>query len=390
VGRAVTAAIIITSQPSSQFVAPGSPFTLSVGAVGQGAVSYQWYVGGVAIPGAVNSTYSVSSATQADAGNYTVTVTSGANSVTSEAAIVTVSSAGRLTNIATRAFVGTGGNIEIAGISITGPSGTTKQVLIRGDGPALAAFNLSGVLASTSISVFDASGNLVVSDTGWGNPPVAGNSTVGATFRQATRADMNSVEAFFVADGSADSALVANLPPGNYTVELSGPGSATGIGLVEVYEMDPLDPLVFTDIATRAEVIGEGNQGDLLIGGFFVGGTQPANVLVRGSGPALALAPFGLSGTLAHPVLGIYDPTGAVIATDTGWGSAPVQGSSNSGATFRAATAADMAAAGAFAFSPGSLDCAMVLTLPPGAYTAEVNSGDGTNGIALIEVYLLP
>ncbi|HEY5079753.1 MAG TPA: PQQ-binding-like beta-propeller repeat protein, partial [Opitutaceae bacterium] len=389
-GRAVAAAITIVTQPSSQFVAPGSPFTLSVGAVGQGAITYQWNLNGTPIAGAMSATYSVAAASAADSGSYTVTVTSPAGTVTSASAVVTVSlSTGRLANIATRALVGTGANIEIAGISITGPAGTFKQVLIRGDGPALgiAPFGIAGALASTSISVFDNSGNVIVSNTGWGNPPVATSSAGRATFRPASANDMSDVGAFSLGAGSADSALVADLPPGNYTVELSGPGPTTGVGLLEVYEMNAADPAVMTNIATRAEVEGGGS---LLIGGFYVGGTGPATLLVRGSGPALALAPFSLSGTLTHPVLEIYDSTSTPIARDAGWANAPTNGTSGVNAIFRAASASDMAAAGAFAFGAGSLDSAIVITLPPGAYTAEVTSGDGTNGIGLVEVYLLP
>jgi hypothetical protein len=121
-----------------------------------------------------------------------------------------------------------------------------------------------------------------------------------------------------------------------------------------------------------------------------VGGNLPVTVLLRGAGPALSLAPFSLAGTLSNPVLSIHDSTSAVIATDTGWGNPPVAGTSAVNATFRSATASDMSSVGAFAFTPGSLDSAIVITLPPGAYTAEVAGAGGTTGIGLVEVYVLP
>jgi hypothetical protein len=66
---------------------------------------------------------------------------------------------------------------------------------------------------------------------------VAGTSTVAASYRAATAADMSAVGAFALASGSADSALVITLPAGSYTVQLSGLGSATGTALVEVYQI---------------------------------------------------------------------------------------------------------------------------------------------------------
>ena len=111
------------------------------------------------------------------------------------------------------------------------------HLLIRGIGPALAGFGVSGSLAQPEIEIFDQTTTLIASDTGWGNPPVAGTSTVAATFRQATAADMKAVGAFSLTAGSNDSAIVVTLPPGAYTAEVSGVGSTTGTALAEVYEM---------------------------------------------------------------------------------------------------------------------------------------------------------
>ncbi len=367
----------ITAQPQGGTLASGGSVALSVTVTGTGPFTYQWYLNGAAIAGATAPAYAATSI-----GSYTVAVTNALASSTSAAAVV--GSGSRLVNISTRALVGTGGNIAIAGISIFGPLGENKQVLIRGVGPALAAspFDLAGTLSSPTISVYDTSGKVIVSDTGWGNALVAGTSSVSATYRQATAADMASVGAFPLT--TADSALVAYLPAGNYTVQMSGVGATTGVGLVEVYETDTSDPAVMTNISTRAQVETGGN---ILIGGIYVGGPQPATLLVRGVGPALGIAPFSLSGTLAQPLLSVYDSASTLVASNAGWGTAPAAGSSGVGASFRAATAADMAAVGAFGLPADSLDSAMVITLPPGAYTAEVTGIGGTTGIALVEVY---
>jgi hypothetical protein len=165
--------------------------------------------------------------------------------------------------------------------------------------------------------------------------------------------------------------LIANLLPGSYSVELSGVGSTTGVGLIEVYEVNASDPTQLANISTRAQV---GTGGNILIAGFVVQGTQPLTVLVRGVGPALAA--FGVTGYLAQPVLTVFagaNPTD----TNAGWGSAadPTE------------IAAVTSSLGAFALSPGSLDSALLLTLAPGAYSAQVAGANATTGIALVEVY---
>ena len=377
--NSLVGAPVITVQPQGGALPNGGSVALSVTVTGNAPFTYQWFLNSAAISGATASTYTATAP-----GSYTVTVTNSVTSTTSNAADVNGGS--RLINISTRALVGTGGNIAIAGIYISGPASEKKQVLIRGVGPALslAPFNIGGALASTTVSLYDSSGKVIASDTGWGNSPVAGDSSVSATFLQATSGAMASAGAFPLTAGSLDSALVADLPPGAYTVELSGQASTTGVGLVEIYETDTSDPAMMVNISTRAQV---GTGGNILIGGFVIGGKQPATILVRGIGPALSLAPFNLTGTLSNPVLSIFDSTSILIANNTGWGTAPVAGISSVNATFRMATAQDMSSIGAFALTPGSADSAMVITLPPGAYTAEVSGADSTTGIALVEVY---
>ena len=289
----------------------------------------------------------------------------------------------RLVNISVRSQVETGANITIAGFVIKGTAGTTKNILVRGVGPALTGYGVAGALSGTVLSVYDSSSVLIASDTGWGNPPVAGASTVANNFRQATAADMAAVGAFGFGSGSGDSAIVLTLPPGAYTVETTGVGGTSGVALTEVYEMDTTDTEVFANISARCFV---GTGAAVASSGFVIGGAQPATLLIRGIGPALA--GFGLTGTLAAPVLSLQNlSNGSVVATSTGWSNTPVTGTLPAGASVRRATAADMSAEGAFSLTAGSADCAMVVTLPPGSYTAEVSGAGATTGTALAEVY---
>ncbi len=130
------------------------------------------------------------------------------------------------------------------------------------------------------------------------------------------------------------------------------------------------------NVATRAWV-GEGDQ--VLIGGFVVQGAAPKSMLIRAAGPALA--PFGVTGVLADPVLRIYG--GATLqAENDHWGT-PATAASATGAQLAAAAAR----AGAFPFPAGSADAAVLVTLPPGAYSAVVEGARGTTGAGLIEAY---
>jgi hypothetical protein len=140
-----------------------------------------------------------------------------------------------LINVSTRGFVGTGGQILIGGFVVSG--NTPETVVIRGVGPALSQFGVTGSLATPQLTLLDSAGKTIASNIGWGNASGLGSSTVQATIQTATAANFASVGAFALPAGSADSAMVAVLPPGAYTAEVSGLGGTTGVSLVEVYQL---------------------------------------------------------------------------------------------------------------------------------------------------------
>jgi hypothetical protein len=156
-------------------------------------------------------------------------------------------------------------------------------------------------------------------------------------------------------------------------VQVAGSGTgaaAQGIALVEVYEADST-PSSLVNLSCRARV---GTGGDILIAGFAVAGSEPKRVLIRAAGPSLAA--LGVTGALADPRLEVIrEGTGAIVATNDNWDSALAPAASS---------------VGAFALTPGSRDAAIIVTLPPGAYTAQVSGVNNTTGVALVEVYELP
>lgn len=112
-----------------------------------------------------------------------------------------------------------------------------------------------------------------------------------------------------------------------------------------------------------------------LISGFVISGNSPKRVLIRAAGPTLAS--LGVSGALSRPALTLFDSAGRELARNAGWGNA-----TNADALATAAREV-----GAFAFPSGNLDSAILTTLNPGSYTAQVSGVDGTSGIALVEAY---
>jgi hypothetical protein len=126
----------------------------------------------------------------------------------------------------------------------------------------------------------------------------------------------------------------------------------------------------------------------VLINGFIVTGNSPKTVLIRGVGPTLQSS-YSFPGTLADPILNIYDNTGALVAQNDNWGT-PVTVSPVQVAASASTIASAASAVGAFPLTPGSNDSALVVTLAPGAYTAQVSGANGTSGVALLEVYEIP
>ncbi len=366
-GRAVTYPLVIDTQPASQTVAAGAPFTLSVVASGGGAQTFQWSLDGAAIAGAVNSTYSVASATSANSGTYTVTVTSGSSSMTSSVATITVSatappSAGRIVNLSARANVGTGGSILIAGFAIEGTG--SKEVVLRGIGPTLGAapYNVAGALATPQLTLVSSAGATLATDAAWG-----GSAALAGAF--------SSVGAFALPAASADSAVEESLPAGPFTSQVAGVNASTGVALAEIYDADlGATSSSLVNISARAYV---GTGADILIAGFAIEGSQPVTLLLRGVGPTLGSAPYNVSGVLAQPEITLFDSSGASIQSNAGWASSPT-------------LSAAFSQAGAFALAQGSADAAMIATLPAGSYTLQLSGINGSTGVGLVEVYLLP
>jgi DNA/RNA endonuclease G (NUC1) len=274
----------------------------------------------------------------------------------------TARAAQRLLNLSTRARAGTIADAAIAGFVIAGDQ--PKEVLIRAVGPTLGSLGVGGALAAPKLDLIR-NGTVLGTNTGWTS---SGDSA--ALAAAATRAG-----AFALGATSADSALLLTLAPGNYSAIVTAANNQPGVGLIEVYDLsEAAVGQKLLNISTRAAA---GTGADALIAGVVIGGTVPKRVLIRAAGPALA--PFGVSGVLARPQLTLFSGS-TVVAQNTGWSTSA-----------EAATIVEAAAqAGAFAFATTSADCAIVINLAPGNYTAQVTGVANTTGVALVEIYELP
>jgi hypothetical protein len=132
----------------------------------------------------------------------------------------------RLVNISTRASVGTGGNILIAGFVIGGSTSIT--LLVRASGPALSQFSVSGTLADPELQLLrsnpDGTSTLIQANTGWGGDAGIASAAASVAFSWGSVA-------------TPDSAILVTLPSGDYTAQVSGAAGDTGIALIEVYEI---------------------------------------------------------------------------------------------------------------------------------------------------------
>jgi uncharacterized protein (DUF1800 family) len=212
----------------------------------------------------------------------------------------------------------------------------------------------------------------VATNDNWGTPVGAGAASA-ATITSTSA----SVGAFALDANSKDAALIATLPPGNYTAQVAGAGGTTGIALVEVYEIGTTGGKLI-NTSTRLQVGG----GPTPIIGFVVApGAGTRRLLIRASGPALAA--FGLtSGTLADPALSLTTSTGTVVAVNDNWSTPITNPAADAGVI-----ASAFSVAGAFAFPAGSKDAALLADLTPGNYGIQVSGVGGSTGVALVEVY---
>jgi hypothetical protein len=364
---------LILDQPGSQTLAVGSSVVFSVSTSGSSgtALTYEWFLNGNIVPGAASPILIVQ-ATAAAAGNYTCLVINGSGSALSNAATLTVSSTtnpGRLINLSTNAVAGSGSQLLTVGFFVGGTGTTGSQtLLVQALGPALSNLGVTGAMPDPQLNAFS-NQTVIGSNAGWGTP-LSNQLAV-------TAADAATYATPLTNPASKDSAIVMPLTPGGYTVQVSSLSGVTGTTLATLYDDTPSGTYTPTtprliNLSSRLNVPRNGS----VTAGFWIGGTTAKTVLIRANGPALLAQ--GITGVMPDPFLWVYNSADNLVAVNGGWGGNPVL--SSIAASVYAQPFTD----------PNSKDSEVLLTLPPGGYTAQVYSISNTAGNVMIEVYEVP
>ena len=270
---------------------------------------------------------------------------------------------GLVGNVSTRLPVGTGDNVLIEGFIVQGPAGSTKKIIARAIGPSLAPFGITDALANPTLEIHDSSGATVATNDDWRTTQVGGLITgdQSAEISASQLAPSNDLE----------SAIIANLTPGSYTAVVRGVGNTIGTGVVDAYDLSPASPAKLANVATRG-LIQPGDK--LMIAGFIVQ-NGPVRAVIRAIGPSLSA--FGISNALPDTTLQLRDQNGAIVVENDDW-KVRTDGSSQQ---------AELEATG---LQPtNDLEAAVLITLQPGQYTAQVRGKPESTGIGVVQVYFL-
>lgn len=255
----------------------------------------------------------------------------------------------RLRNISSRMFVDSGDNALIAGIIVAGSG--EKKLLARATGPSLAGAGITAPLSDPVLELHDSNGALITSNDDWQQSP-----------------DKQAIIDSGIPPGDVrESALLATLPANgsSYTAIVRPARGASGIGLVELYDLDPPESNAkLANISSRGNVLG----GDkAMIAGFIVDGSPsmgPVKVLVRGIGPTIPLP-----GALQDPTLELHDSSGVIGGNDD----------------WKKTQQSDIEATG---IPPGDdRESAILRWVPTGLHTAVLRGQDNGTGIGLVELY---
>jgi len=251
-------------------------------------------------------------------------------------------------NLSTRLLVQAGDDTGIGGFILTGT--TSTNLLFRGIGPSLGGAGVPNALPNPTLDLRDGNGTQLLANDNW----------------------RDTQEAAIIATGipptnDLESAIVANLNPGSYTVVLRGSGTPTGVGLIEIYNLDRVPTSKLANLATRA-FVSTGN--DVVIAGFILDGNNDDQIVARGIGPSLTAA--GVPNALPDPTLELRDSQGTLLIGNNNWHDDAGQAAQ--------ITAANLALT-------NDLESGVFATLSPGPYTAILAGQNNGVGVGLVEIY---
>jgi len=254
----------------------------------------------------------------------------------------------QLINIAGRSLVGTGDNVGIAGFIMQGAA--SKRVLMRATGPSLqASSGISNPLQDPILELHDSNGGVTINDN-W-------RSTQETEIQQSGAAPTDNRE----------SAIIATLPPGNHTAVIKGASGSTGIGVVEVFDLQP-NQGELGNLAVRGNIQTDDN---VLFAGVIISPGDAKRVLFRAIGPELKT--HGVPAGIDDTTMELRDINGVLLGSNDNW--------------VDASNATEISNTGIAPLD--NRESAILLTLGPGHYTSIVRGANGKTGIGLAEAYKL-
>jgi uncharacterized protein GlcG (DUF336 family) len=252
-----------------------------------------------------------------------------------------------LANISSRLSIGTGETQAIAGFIVGGTG--SLDVVIRAVGPSLAQVGISNALPNPALEIHDSTGAVITTNNDW-------RSSQESAIELAGLALLDDKEA----------AVRLTLTPGAYTAVMHDETDATGVGLIEIYDVSSTAGAVLSNLSTRG-LVGTGD--DVMIGGMILDESSGyGQVMLRALGPSLATA--GLTNVLGDPVLELHNANGDIMGANDNWEDSQLL---------------DIAATSLA--PPNPQESALLIWLLPGAYTAIVRGNHGGTGIGLLEAY---
>ena len=275
-----------------------------------------------------------------------------------------------LSNLSGRGRVSAAASQLIAGFVVENEPNASHYdgiaVLLRGIGPTLANFGVENFCADPVLEWRSlATGETIVNDDWLPLSPTGNLVSMAAG-------------AFPLIAGSTDAHILTQVTAGSYLSTVRAKPDNPGLAIAEIYAPSGSNRGNSLANLSLRDHVGTGEN--VLIGGFVIQDpadfARPLRVLIRAVGPALT--DFGVDGVCADPVLTLFDQSGAIIATNDNWADDAVSLTD----TFQQL--------GAFPLAAGSLDSAILIELPPGAYTGHIAGKNGTEGQALLEIYRLP
>jgi hypothetical protein len=270
---------------------------------------------------------------------------------------------GLVGNVSTRLPVGTGDNVLIEGFIVQGPVGSTKKIIVRAIGPSLAAFGITDALANPTLEIHDANNATVARNNDWKKTQLGGliTSDQSAAISASQVAPSNDLE----------SAVIVSLAPGSYTAVVRGLGNTVGTGVVDAYDLSAASPARLANISTRG-LIQPGDK--LMIAGFIIQ-NGPVKAVICAIGPSLTA--FGITNALPDTTLQLRNQNGTILIENDNW-------------KVRSDGSSQQAELEATSLQPtNDLEAALIATIQPGQYTAQVRGKGQASGIGVVQVYFL-